>query len=114
MKLYLLFFVLLSSPSAYSFNNHSPITTFEAKTALTFDSSNCNTLLQLSFFHAGLCANKALNNFQPLSLKPTSSHYQEANIAISFDSDTRLYITSYSENDAYGFHLHIPLNIFSR
>ena len=113
MKLYLLFFLLLSSPSAYSFNNHSPIATSEAKAVLTFDSSNCKTLLQLSFFHAGLCANKTLNNFKPLSSKPTSSHYKEANIAINFDSETRFYITSYSENDAYGFHLHIPFDTFS-
>lgn len=114
MKLYLLFFLLLSSPSAYSFNNYSPITNVETRAVLTYDYSNCKTLLQLSFFHAGLCANKALNNFQHLTPKSISSSYQEANIAINFDSDTRLYITSYSENDAYGVHLHIPINTFSR
>ena len=112
MKLYLLFFLLLSS-SAYSFNNHSPIANFKTREVLTFDYSNCKTLLQLSFFHAGLCPNKALNNFQPLTPTSISSTYKEANIAISFDSDTRFYITSYIENDAYGFHLHIPLDAFS-
>ncbi|MCG3863944.1 MULTISPECIES: hypothetical protein [unclassified Photobacterium] len=112
MKRCLFLFLLLLSPSVYSLNNQQHTIT-SSKPILRFNTSACATLFYLSTLHAGLCKNKALNHSLLPTPQPSRQIYQEANIAIYLASGQHFHITSYTENDSYGVHFYIPMNMFN-